>query len=146
MIFNLTKNVPLSRAPFYAVRMWDRARGMILRDFDGFDAMVFQRCGAIHTFFMRMPIDVIFLDRENTVVRICEALPPWRPCIMAPHAVAVIEMASGAVRLTGTEPGDRLDLAADTEARQQNRMKRATLQTCGGAFERSNISRRSENL
>jgi len=135
MIFNVTKNRPVSEKPFYAVRMWDRARGMIGRGFDGFDAMVFPRCGAIHTFFMGMPIDVVFVDGENTVVRICEGLRPWLPCISARHAECVIEMPQGAVRRTGTEEGDRLDLSAEMTAEKAEEQKRGLFRTCCNTFE-----------
>ena len=142
MIFNLTKNRPVSERPFYAVRMWDRARGMIARGFEDFDAMVFPRCGAIHTFFMGMPIDVIFVDGENTVVRICEGVRPWLPCISARRAESVIEMPQGAVRRTGTETGDRLDLSAEMTAEKEEEQKRNLFRPCCNSFEQSESSRR----
>ncbi len=33
-------------------------------------ALLFPRCSSIHTFGMRFPIDVVFLDRDRRVVRV----------------------------------------------------------------------------
>src|SRR5439155_26363541 len=35
-------------------------------------------CNSIHTFFMRIPIDALFLDREIKIVKAYTSLPPWR--------------------------------------------------------------------
>ncbi|MFH1024044.1 MAG: DUF192 domain-containing protein [Planctomycetota bacterium] len=51
-------------------------------------------CGSIHTAFMRFPIDVIFLDRDGTVLKIRERLPPWR-FAACPGARATLELAGG---------------------------------------------------
>lgn len=116
VIFNLSKKTVVAKAAFRAVRLSDRARGMIGRSFHEFDAMVFGDCSAIHTFFMRIPIDVIFLDRENTVLKICRSLKPWRPAILARGGKTVIELPAGALNFSGTMPGDRLDLDAVSAA------------------------------
>lgn len=112
-VWNLTQNKPLANHPKYAVGAWTRARGMIGRSFDGFDAMVFERCGCIHTFFMGMPLDVIFVDRENRITRLCSSVRPWLPCLRAKGAVTVIEMAEGAIEARKPRIGDALDLNAE---------------------------------
>ena len=59
-------------------------------------------------FFMRFPIDAVFLDRDLVVMKVVEDLAPWR---MAAHrgAKAVLELPAGAA--SGLQPGDRLVLA-----------------------------------
>lgn len=106
----------LSYRTFHAVSFCDRLRGMIGRPFEqiGIDAMVFPSCSAIHTFFMTFPIDVIFLGAENTVLKTCHGCRPWRPFIRCRGAQSVIELPAGALAHTGTLPGDRLDLNAET--------------------------------
>ena len=75
MIFNLDTQRYLARAPRTALRWGERTRGMIGRRFSPeMDAMVFPHCGAIHTFFMRMRLDVVFLNRESRVVGLHENL------------------------------------------------------------------------
>src|SRR5712692_10226671 len=42
------------------------------------EGLLLRPASSIHTWFMRFPIDAVFLDRELTVVGIAEALRPWR--------------------------------------------------------------------
>ena len=116
MIRNLTKQTVLSYRTFQAVSFGDRLRGMIGRPFEqaGIDAMVFPSCSSIHTCFMTFPIDVIFLGTENTVLETHPACRPWRFAVWCRGAQSVIELPAGALAHTGTLPGDRLDLNAET--------------------------------
>lgn len=116
MIRNLTRKTVLSYRTFQAVSFSDRLRGMIGRPFEqiGIDAMVFPSCSSIHTCFMTFPIDVIFLGMENTVLKTCPDCRPWRFAVWCRGALSVIELPSGALAHTGTMPGDRLDLNAET--------------------------------
>ena len=41
-------------------------------------ALEIPRCRSVHTFGMRFPLDLIWLDGERRVVRIDRAVPPWR--------------------------------------------------------------------
>lgn len=113
MICNLTKRTVLARRPVTALGPLMRGRGMIGRDFRDFDAMVFPRCGSIHTFGMGMPIDVLFLDPENRICALRQRLIPWRVVLRTAGAVAVIELPDGAIVSSGTELGDFLDLHAE---------------------------------
>lgn len=109
VIVNISRKTTLSGRAFHAVRLWDRTRGMIGRNFgSAFDAMVFSACNAIHTFFMRIPLDVIFLNKENTVVALRCKLGPWHPCVLVPRASTVVELPVGTIEATGTTVGDSL--------------------------------------
>lgn len=116
MIRNLTRKTVLSYRTFQAVSFGDRLRGMIGRPFEeaGIDAMVFPACSSIHTCFMSFPIDVIFLGADNTVLKTCPDCRPWRLALCCRGARSVIEFPAGALAHTGTMPGDRLDLNAET--------------------------------
>lgn len=116
MIRNLTRQTVLSYRTFQAVSYCDRLRGMIGRPFDqaGIDAMVFPSCSSIHTCFMTFPIDVVFLGTDNTVLETYPELRPWRFAVWCRKAQSVIEFPAGALAHTGTMPGDRLDLNAET--------------------------------
>ena len=73
----------------------ERARGLIARPrpADG-EGMLIEKCNAIHTFFMRYPIDATFLDRENRVVKVVRGIRPWRPFVWGGwRAVKVLETA-----------------------------------------------------
>ncbi len=64
----------------------------------------------IHTFFTRFPIDIVFLDRSQTVTRITTALTPWRFSPIAIGARHAIELPVGSVQRSATELGDRLTI------------------------------------
>jgi uncharacterized membrane protein (UPF0127 family) len=85
-----------------------RARGLLGRN--GLEAgggMLIDRAGSVHMFFMRFPIDVVFLDRDRNVVGVRHRLRPWRVA-GARHAVAALELPAGRAAAAGVEKGDRL--------------------------------------
>lgn len=71
--------------------------------------MVIAPCNAIHTFFMRFTIDVVFTDRQGRVLRLCRRLKPWRVGV-AVRAFAALEFAEGAIDRAGIAEGDRLSI------------------------------------
>ena len=79
VILNLTKQSVPARNARYASSFGDRLAGLIGKRFSSaMDGMVFDRCNAIHTFFMRYPIDAHFLDRNGNVVKVVRNIRPWR--------------------------------------------------------------------
>ena len=67
-------------------------------------------CNGIHTFFMRIAIDALFLDRQLKVVKLFPSLPPWRATSVYFTAHSVLELPSGTVAASGTSEGDQLEL------------------------------------
>ena len=55
-----------------------RLLGLALRRRPPGHALLLPRCRSVHTFGMRFPLDLIWLDRTGRVVRVDEAVPPWR--------------------------------------------------------------------
>ncbi len=72
----------------------------------GGEGMWIEPCNAIHTFFMKFPIDVVYMDRQGTIVDVCRAVAPWRMHWPRRHARAVLELPSGGAAALRT--GDRL--------------------------------------
>ena len=74
----------------------ERARGLIgTKALAPGEGLLIEKCNAIHTFFMRYPIDATFLDRENRVVKVVRGIRPWRPFVWGGwRAVKVLETAS----------------------------------------------------
>ena len=59
-----------------------RAVGLIgRRSLPPGEGLLILRCNAIHTFFMRFPIDATFLDAHDDVVRVVRGIGPWRPFV-----------------------------------------------------------------
>jgi uncharacterized membrane protein (UPF0127 family) len=68
-------------------------------------------CESVHTFFMRFPIDLVYLDRKHRVKKVRSAVGAWRlsACLSA-HSV--LELPAGTIRATQTEAGDTLEFSA----------------------------------
>jgi len=74
---------------------WQRLRGlMFFKSYPYEEALLFENCNAIHTLFLRFPIDVIFLNKEKTILKISHGLRPWRLCFCK-GAYYVIETPTG---------------------------------------------------
>lgn len=58
--------------------------------------------------FMRFPIDAVWVDRDRRVVKVREHLRPWLFAASARGADEVIELPVGTVARTGTQAGDEL--------------------------------------
>lgn len=63
---------------------------------------------SIHMFFMRFPIDVVFLDRALQVVRVHEDVRPWRTAGGGKFAHSVLELPQGTAAFHNLRVGDRL--------------------------------------
>jgi len=70
-------------------------------------AMIIAPTNAVHTFFMRFPIDIAFVRKDGCILKVREGVPAWR-LAAAWGAYAVVEMAAGSFEMAGTGPGDRL--------------------------------------
>jgi protein-S-isoprenylcysteine O-methyltransferase Ste14/uncharacterized membrane protein (UPF0127 family) len=84
-----------------------------LRNFRRGLALWLRPCQAIHTVGMRQPIDALFLDAKNRVVRIVSELQPGRVVPAVPGADSVLELPAGVCRATRIEVGDAIQLAPD---------------------------------
>lgn len=93
-----------------------RMRGLLGRkSLPAGEAIILRPASSIHTVFMLFAIDVIYLDRDDTVVKIVPRLAPFR-FSAASGARSVIEMAAGGLSGVDLKVGDRLRIeAAETE-------------------------------
>jgi hypothetical protein len=64
-------------------------------------------CESVHTFFMKFPIDLVYLDKKRKVRKIRAAVPPWR-LSMCLGAHSILELPAGRAAETGTTVGDEL--------------------------------------
>ena len=111
VILNLTRQSVLARNAKCAAGFRERLNGLIGKRFSvSMDGMVFDRCNAVHTCFMKFPIDVIFADEQYHVLKTAAAFPPWRLCLICRKAYYVIELPAGCLEATATAAGDQLDL------------------------------------
>jgi uncharacterized protein len=93
-----------------AVDSDSRRRGLLGRDtFDAGSAIVIAPCNAVHTFFMRFAIDVVFVARDGRVLKVCAAVPARRIAFSL-RAFAVIELPAGTLARAEARRGDVLTL------------------------------------
>jgi uncharacterized protein len=93
-----------------AVTRATRRRGLLGRDsLAPGHALLIAPCSSIHTWFMRFPIDVIFVRRDGRVLKTRAAIPAWKMAF-GWGAYAVVELPAGAVADAGVSVGDRLEL------------------------------------
>jgi hypothetical protein len=62
----------------------------------------------MHMFFMRFPIDIVFLDRNDRVIRVNHRLKPWRVSSLVLRACKALELEAGAAARSATQPGDQI--------------------------------------
>ncbi|MBI4405087.1 MAG: DUF192 domain-containing protein [Deltaproteobacteria bacterium] len=71
------------------------------------EALYFPSCNSIHTFFMRFPIDVVFINKDGTAVEIIEALRANRCLAPRWRAKNTLEMRAYRCRELGIVAGSR---------------------------------------
>ena len=111
-ILNLTREVVLAQHVEVADHGAARRKGLLGRNsLPPGEGLWIVPCESVHTFGMKFPIDLVYLDRNKKVKKIRNGVPPWRlsACLSA-HSV--IELASGTVEITRTKPGDKLEFSS----------------------------------
>jgi uncharacterized protein len=90
---------------------WGSFAGLMLKkELPDGHGLLFQPARGIHTHFMRFPIDLIFLDEANRVIKIRDTMVPWR--FEFTSAACVIEMNAGVAKAKDVRPGDQLRFEA----------------------------------
>jgi len=88
-----------------------RMRGLLGRSsLPSGQGILLRPAASVHTFFMRFPIDVVFLDGELRVVEIAADLRPWRAAGKR-GARAVLELPAGECARRGLAVGDEVRFA-----------------------------------
>jgi hypothetical protein len=64
----------------------------------------------VHTFAMRFPIDVIYLDKGKIVIHAEENLKPWRVAPVRLRATSVLELPASTLSATRTAVGDEIEI------------------------------------
>jgi uncharacterized membrane protein (UPF0127 family) len=108
---NTTRTITLLDAGRLAANSWTRLRGLIgVKELRAGDGLLIKPCHGVHCMFMSIPIDVVYVDRQDRVVAVDHAMKPWRVGKIYGNSVYVIELPAGAVEKTGTQPGDQLNV------------------------------------
>ncbi|MGA6983602.1 MAG: DUF192 domain-containing protein [Candidatus Sulfotelmatobacter sp.] len=117
--FNQTRQRYLATELAVAQTHWSRLRGLLgtaENDFRNGRGLWIRPCRGVHTLAMSFPIDVIYLDREFTVVHLEPNLQPWRFSPVRLQAASVLELPRNTVAQTETAMGDRIQIKMKGEA------------------------------
>jgi uncharacterized membrane protein (UPF0127 family) len=108
-LMNRSKNVELASDVKIASSFFSRAKGLLgARTLPEGNALWIHHCNSIHTWFMRFPIDVVFVDDRMIVRKVCEHVGPWRMTMPSNKLKSVFEMPAGTVSRRPVEIGDEL--------------------------------------
>lgn len=110
-IRNLTQDAVLCERAVSADTFCKRAKGLMFqKDWKDFDGLLLDPCPSIHTFFMRMPIDVCFLDDEQKVLKVIGRFKPWKLARGAKGSRSTLELPAGTLERKRIRAGDRLNV------------------------------------
>jgi len=110
-VTNLTKGTVLATSLEVAKSASKRNKGLLGRKgLAAGEGLWIIPCESVHTFFMRFPIDLVYLDRNNRIKKVRASVPPWRlsACLSA-HSI--LELPAGTARETQTQCGDLLEFS-----------------------------------
>jgi uncharacterized membrane protein (UPF0127 family) len=115
-VSNLTRNTVLGSRVELAGTAATRGKGLLGRQgLSPGQGLWIVPCESVHTIGMKFSIDLVYLDRKHCVKKIRHSVPPWRmsACLSA-HSI--LELPSGVIRDSQTQPGDQLQLAPDSSS------------------------------
>jgi len=110
---NRTRKVYLATQLRVAKTHWSRFRGLMGTEAGSFPAgqgLWIVPSRGIHTFAMRFPIDVIYLDKGKIVIHAEENLKPWRVAPVRLGATSVLELPGSTLSATHTTLGDEIEI------------------------------------
>lgn len=74
------------------------------------EALILSPCSSIHTFGMRHPIDVLFLDKENAIIFLINNMSPWKISPIKKSATKVVELKNGTIDRYNLEVSDSISI------------------------------------
>jgi uncharacterized membrane protein (UPF0127 family) len=110
---NRTRHSYLARQLRVADTHWSRFCGLMGTGSESFPAgqgLWIVPSRGIHTFAMRFPIDVVYLDGDKVVVYLQENLKPWRLAPVRLRATSVLELPGNTLTSTQTAVGDEIEI------------------------------------
>ena len=108
-VSNLTRHTVLATHMEVADSASKRNKGLLGRErLSRGEGLWIIPCQAVHTFGMRFPIDLVYLDSKKRIRKLRNEAPPGRLSVCL-FAHSVLELPSGTIRATLSHPGDTLE-------------------------------------
>ena len=108
-VVNRTRGTVLAERAELANNVWTRFWGLMgRRELSAGSGLVLEPGGGIHMWFMRIPLDVIHVDKRDRVTHVLRGIRPWRIGPLFVGGKLAIELPVGAAE--GTAVGDEVFL------------------------------------
>jgi hypothetical protein len=95
----------------FADNFFSRLFGLIFKNLKNNQGFVIENCNSIHTFWMRYKIDLIFLNKNNEIVKLYESFKQFRLTPLIKNAVKVIELPVYTIKSNSLKKGDILKIS-----------------------------------
>lgn len=111
-------NEILTKNGYMAKTLFERTKGLLGKNktewpLKNEDALVLSPCHAVHTFFMKFSIDVVFLNKKGVIVSLYPSLPPFRMSGFHGTAKKAIELPSGTIEKWHLRIGEELHIRGE---------------------------------
>jgi uncharacterized membrane protein (UPF0127 family) len=108
-VINRTRGSVLAGRAELANNPWTRFMGLMgRRELPSGSGLVLQPGGGIHMWFMRIPLDVIHVDKHDRVTHVLRRIKPWRFGPLFVGNKWAIELPIGTAN--DTQVGDQIDI------------------------------------
>lgn len=108
---NESRQISLVDKGRVANNFFTRLRGLVgVKQLAAGDGLLIQPCNQVHCMFMSIPIDVLYIGKDERVLAIDAAMRPWAMGRMVRGAKSVLELPAGTAAATGTTVGDQLQI------------------------------------
>lgn len=110
-VHNQTKQTQIANQARLANTFLSRMVGLLKTpSLESGQGLIITSCQQIHMFFMKYALDVIFVDKENRVVGLVEAIQPWGLSPIFWSASQAIELPVGTIQFSQTQIGDQITI------------------------------------
>jgi uncharacterized membrane protein (UPF0127 family) len=91
--------------------IWKKALGvMFWKSWGDNQGLLLTQTSGVHTFFVRFPIDLVFLNNDFEIVRLVKNLKPWKISPIDFRSAHVLELTTGTISTFNLAVGDKIIL------------------------------------
>ena len=101
----------LAATAWQTTTLFERVKGLLGKDgMDMDETLILNPCHAVHTFFMKFTIDVVFLNSHCQIIALYPDLKPYRATRIHLDATHTIELPAGAITQWNLKKGQHLHI------------------------------------